>query len=113
MRHSVEKPINFNALAPFELIAGGGGFNLIIRYREIGSPINLQKLKDLREAEIHKHYINEDFFVPIGMISGELGIDEIMAERRRVPRLEQKVEALYQCLIAGAPIIPVEEEGGE
>lgn len=83
-----ERPINFNALTPFELIAGGGGYNLITRVGEAGTPTNLERLKDLRTAQTHRYYINEDFFVPVGVINRVLGINEIMAERRRVPRLE-------------------------
>lgn len=82
IREEVKKEeINFLALTPHELLAIGSSF----QFKNSGgekvtvNPANLARLRRDRAF-----YINEDHFVPVGVLSGEVSDEEIARERNRV-----------------------------
>ncbi len=84
MTEQSSRPINFFALSPHELIANGSGFD-VADYRGEKILVNAGNLIELRDSRAF--YINEDFFQPIGLLTGDITPERVLTERNRVKRV--------------------------
>lgn len=80
-----ERPINKNALTVFEHLAFGSSRTI---NRLNGEPILINKDNLIKLVESGEYFINEDFFAPVGLADGTLDPEQVMSERRRMPKID-------------------------